>query len=35
MLKFVLKIKSNPFKKKNNNNNNRKEDHQPKMKASL
>ena len=34
MLKFVLKIKSNPFKKKNNNNN-RKEDHQPKMKASL
>ena len=34
MLKFVLKIKSNPFKK-NNNNNNRKENHQPKMKASL
>ena len=34
MLKFVLNIKSNPFKKKNNNNN-RKEDHQPKMKASL
>ena len=34
MLKFVLKIKSNPFKKKNNNNN-RKENHQPKMKASL
>ena len=34
MLKFVLKIKSNPFKKKNNNNN-RKENHQPKMKVSL